>query len=150
MTSDEVNKTYLNRAAAMFARVSGKPCVNVDARTGKVHYCDRIYDLNILDDALEGTCDWQESDDDRPDELTEGLGIGSDLLDVGEDWWFDMYFDWYLVFSTRFVSRSACGDHSWVPDFLAQVVPNRTIPRPPPTENATHTLPEHEALQYFG
>lgn len=150
MTNDEVNKTYLNRAAAMFASVSGKPYVNLDAKTGEVHYCRRLHDLVIADDVLEGTCDWQDSDDDRPDELTDGLAISSDLLDVGEDWWFDMYFNWYLVFSPAFVSRSASGDHSWVADFLKQVVPNRTIPRPPPSEDTTHMLPDSEALKYFG
>lgn len=112
MTSEEVSQTYLDRAAAMFSLVNGKPCVHVDAKTGKVHYCDRLYDLGTSDDVLEGMCDWRVSADERPDELTDGVAIGSDLLDVGVDWWHDLYFDWFFVFTPDYIDRSSRGDHS--------------------------------------
>ncbi len=150
MIDEEVNKTYLDSAAAMFPVVSGKPCVNVDAKTGEVHYCHRLYNLSIADDVLEGVCDWRESADDRPDELTDGVAIGSDLLDVGDGWWLDMYFEWYFVFTPEFVSRSSRGDHLWVSEFLLTTTHNRTIPRPPPPEDVTHLLPDAEALKYYG
>jgi len=150
MTSDEVNQAYLDKAAAMFASVTGKPCVNVDANSGKVHYCRRIYDLSVAEDQLDGSCDWLDAEDARPDELTDIWAISADLLDVGDTWWLDLYFDWYFVFTREFVERSARGDHSWVAGFLAAVVPNRTIPRPPPAADTTHLLPATEALKYFG
>ena len=150
MNSEEVNQTYLDRAAAMFSVVNGRPCVNVDAKTGEVYYCNRLDDLSTADDVLEGMCDWQASDDERPDELTDGVAIGSDLLDVGENWWLDMYFEWYFVFKPEFIERSSRGDHSWVPEFLHTITHNRTIPRPPPSDDMTHLLPEADALKYYG
>jgi hypothetical protein len=150
MTSDEVNQACLDKAAAMFASVTGKPCVNVDGKSGQVHYCHRIFDLSTVEDQLDGSCDWRDAEDARPDELTDILAISADLLDVGDTWWLDLYFDWYFVFAPEFVQRSARGDHSWVAAFLAAVVPNRTIPRPPTAADTTHRLPTSEALKYFG
>ena len=150
MTGDEVNMTYLSKAEAMFEQLDGQPCVNVDANAGHVHVCNRIYDLLIADEVVEGMCDWKDSFDRRPDELTDGMAIGSDLLDVGNDWWLDMYFNWYFVFTPRFVKLSILGDDSWVTEFLHTVIRNRTIPRPPPFADTTHLLPNLEALKYFG
>lgn len=151
MTSDEVNATYLARAVAMFSRISGNPCVNLDAETREVQVCHRIYELGVVDDMLlAGMCEWKEAAENRPDELTDGLRIGSDLLDVGDDWWLDIYFDWYLIFTPSFVDRSLRGDHSWVDEFLHTTIRNRTIPRPPPEEDTTHVLSDREALRYFG
>lgn len=150
MTSDEVNATYLARAVAMFPRISGNPCVNVVAETGEVQVCRRIFDLRVDEGVLWGECEWVEPIEDRPDSLTDGLAIGSDLLDVGEDWWLDIYFDWYLVFAPALVNSSLRGDHSWVKDFLRNTIRNRTMPRPPPLEDTTHRLSDHEALQYYG
>jgi hypothetical protein len=150
MTADEVNATYLARAAAMFPRLSGQPCVNIDANTGDVHLCKRLYDLQVDFDTLLGTCDWQDPAEDRPDELTDEMCIGSDLLDASDDWWFDIYFNWYLVFTPALVDRSLKGDHSWVSEFLRKTNRNRTIPRPPPLDDKTHLLPSVEALKYWG
>lgn len=159
MTSDEVNAAYLAKAVAMFPRISGNPCVNVVAETREVQVCHRIYDLSVADSnspswmnpgVLYGMCEWREPAENRPDSLTDGLAIGSDLLDVGDDWWLDIYFNWYLVFSPAFVNSSLRGDHSWVEDFLHKTIRNRTIPRPPPSEDTTHLLSDREALQYFG
>jgi hypothetical protein len=93
---------------------------------------------------------WQVPCEDRPNELTDELAIGSDLLDVGDGWWFDIHFNWFLVFELGLVERSLKGDHSWVTEFLLHTKRNRTIPLPPPVNDQTDLLPEAEALSYFG
>lgn len=150
MTDDDINNIYLGRAARMFSRISGKPCVSIAAATGAVYVCRNIHDLRVNEGAVEGICDWLDSDDSRPDELTDGLSIGCDLLDVGDDWWFDIYFGCYYVFSSDLVERSMKDDHAWVRDFLATTVRNRTVPRPP--ANAPGTIPPKgsSATRYFG
>jgi hypothetical protein len=99
---------------------------------------------------VEGVCDWLDSADSRPDELTDGLAIGCDLLDVGDDWWFDIYFGQYYVFRPDLVGRSLNGDHSWVGDFLATTVRNRTVPRPPPPVSDTIPRDDPSATRFFG
>lgn len=150
MTDEEVNAFYLAKANAMFGKIEGAPCVHVDAQTGEVYVCNEVSELEIDDDMLVGFCAWQLPSDARPDELTDSLAIGSDLLDVGDSWWFDIYFNWYLVFEPALVQRSLQGDHSWVAEFLRLTKRNRTIPRPPPADDKTHLLPDSEALSYYG
>ena len=150
MTYDDINDLYLGRAAKMFPRVDGKPCVIVDAETGAVHVCRSIHDLRVDEGVVEGVCDWLDPDEPRPEEMTDGLAIGCDLLDVGEGWWFDIYFGQYYVFRPDLVGRSLNGDHAWVRDFLATTVRNRTVPRPP--ANASGTTPREgpPATRFFG
>ena len=151
MTYDDINDLYLGRAARMFSRVNGKPCVNVDAETGAVHVCRSIHDLRVDEEGVvEGVCDWLDPDAPRPDELTDGLAIGCDLLDVGDDWWFDIYFGWYYVFRPDLVGRSLDGDHAWVRDFLATTVRNRTVPRPPPEVSDTIPRDDPSATRFYG
>ena len=150
MTDDDIDNLYLERAARMFARINGQPCVNVDTATGTVYVCRKMHDLRVDEGVVEGVCDWLDADDARPEELTDGLAICGALLDVGDDWWFDIYFGWYFVFSADLVERSLQGDHSWVRDFLATTVRHRTVPRPPPEASGTIPREGPAALQYFG
>jgi hypothetical protein len=150
MTSDEVNEFYLRRATAMFLAISGKPCVHLCASTKEVQLCRTIYNLGTDDGVLYGECDWVKPQDERDDSLTNGLAIGSDLLDVGVGWWLDLYFDWYYIFTPEYVDRSFGDDHSWVDGFLTGKDRNRTIPRPPPGADSTHLLLDEEALRYYG
>lgn len=105
---------------AMIPQIEGKPCVNVDADKKTVHACRRIGGLVIVEGVVQGMCEWVEPAEARPEELTDGLAIGWDCLEVGPGWWLDTYFNWYFVFDHSLVARSLEGDHSWVPTFLEQ------------------------------
>lgn len=151
MTRDEVDAYYLAKAIAMFPRINNSPFIHVDANTRDVKICKRLFDLKVLhNDLVNGWCEWNEPEECRLPELTDELSIGSGLIDVGNDWWLDIYFEWYLVFAPEFVSRSLSGDHFWVDDFLQKTVRNRTIPRPQPSMDKTHLLTDGEALKYYG
>jgi hypothetical protein len=102
----------------MIRRIKGKPCVCIDSNDRSVYVSRRIDDLVITEDSVEGMCDWVEPYDARPGELTDGLAISNDCLQVGPGWWLDTYFNWYFVFDARLVRRSLTGDHSWVSPFL--------------------------------
>ncbi len=150
MTDNDVDNMYLGRAARMFSRINGKPCVNIDANTRTVYVCRSIQDLRVNEGVVEGVCDWLDSGDSRPDELTDGLAIGCDLLDVGDDWWFDIYFSWYFVFNPDLVRRSFNHDHSWVQGFLTTTARHRTVPRPPPHASDKAYQEGSTATQFFG
>ncbi len=150
MTADEVNDYYLQRAIAMFDNIVGRTCIHVDASTKEPQVCKRIYDLRVEEGVVLGECEWVSPCEERPDSLTDGLAIGADLLDVGIDWWLDLYFDWYLVFSFPLVEKAVSGNLTWVDEFLGTTVRNRTVPRPPPESDGTHLLPDLEALRFYG
>ena len=151
MTPDQVNAQYLARAVAMFPNVNNNPFVHLDANTREVQICKRVFDLSVLhNDLVHGWCEWAEQENRRPPELTDELSIGSGLLDVGNNWWLDIYFDWYLVFAPELVSRSLGGDCMWVDTFLLETIRNRTVPRPQPSMDTTHLLSDSEAMQYYG
>lgn len=150
MTDEDIDNMYLGRAARMFARISGKPCVNIDAETRAVFVCRRIHNLRVEQGVVWGMCDWHDPAESRPDELTDELAIGCDLLDVGENWWFDIYFGWYLVFDPELVARSLDNQHSWVPEFLQKTVRSRTKPRPPPGVCDTSDRTGDAATEFFG
>jgi hypothetical protein len=118
MLDEDIDDMYLGRAARMFTRISDQPFVSIDTATTRSYVCVRIGNLRVNEGVAEGTCEWQDPPESRPDEMTDGIAIGCDLLDVGEDWWFDMYFHWYYVFEQSLVSRSLNGDDSWVPSFV--------------------------------
>lgn len=118
VTDDDTNTEYLLRASQLFPRIEGKPFANVQAATGAVCVGQRIHSLRVDDGVLCGECDWLTPPNERPQELTDGLAIGSDLLDVGHDWWLDRYFDWYFVFDENPVDRSLKNDFTWVREFL--------------------------------
>jgi hypothetical protein len=65
--------------------------VNIDTQDRSVYVCRRIGDLVIDEDSMEGMCDWVDSEDARPGELTDGLAISNDCLAVGPRWWLDTY-----------------------------------------------------------
>jgi hypothetical protein len=109
---------------AMIPEVEGKPCVNVGGYDGGVYVCRRITGLATDEDSFNGTCDWVEPADARPDELTDGMAISCDCVRLGPGWWQDRYFGWYFVFDPPLVARSLAGDHSWVGSFLDSVRPN--------------------------
>ena len=88
---------------------------------GGVYVCRRITGLATDEDSLNGTCEWVEPADARPDELTDGMAISCDCVRLGPGWWQDMYFGWYFVFAPSLVARSRAGDHSWVGSFLDSV-----------------------------
>jgi hypothetical protein len=113
----------LAKLRVMIPLIEGKPCVNVDTLDRKAYACRRIGELEIEEDAIYGMCEWLDPDDARPDELTPGLAISNDCLEVGPDWWLDTYFNWYLVFDPELAARSLAGDHSWVDEFLAKGKP---------------------------
>ena len=150
MTEDQVNQHYLLLAIEMFPRVSGRPFVHVDAESRDVHFCRSISELRVKEGVLYGECDWVLPMEERPDSLTDGLAIGSDLLDVSSKWWLDIYFDWYLIFDAAVLAKATEGDSTWVGEFLATVRRNRTIPRPPPGTDSTQLLTNAEALRYYG
>ena len=104
----------------MIAEVEGKPCVNFGEYDGGVYVCRRISGLEIDEDGcLNGTCEWADPEDARPDELTDGMAIGCDCVRLGPGWLQDTYFGWYFVYEPALVARSLAGDHSWVKGFLA-------------------------------
>lgn len=150
MTEDEVNQHYLSLAVAMFPSISDKPFVHVDAEAKDVLVCRSIFGLRVEEGVVLGECDWVQPAEKRPDSLTDRLAIGSDLLDVGIDWWLDMYFDWFLVFDAELVAKATADDLTWVEEFLSNVRRHRTIPRPPPGTDSTHLLPKDEAPEYYG
>lgn len=113
--------------ADLIARVEGKPCVNV-CRDGSVFVCQRIYQLRVDEDSLDGECEWVDPPSARPEELTDGMSIGLSLLRIGPDWWCDDYFHWYMVFDPALVARSVAGDHSWVPAFLKSAAQQKAKP----------------------
>ena len=82
------------------------------------HICRRIIGLSTDEDCFNGTCEWAEPTDARPDELTGGMAISCDCGRLGPGWWQDMYFGWYFVYEPGLVARSLAGDHSWVKAFL--------------------------------
>jgi hypothetical protein len=59
-----------------------------------------------------------DPEDARPGELTDGMAIGLDCLDMGPGWFQDTYFGWYFVYDPALVARSMAGDHSWVKGVL--------------------------------
>jgi hypothetical protein len=106
---------------ALIPEVEGKPCVNVSGDDGAVYVCRRISGLETDEDCFNGTCEWAEPADARPDELTDGMAISCDCVRLGPGWWQDMYFGWYFVYEPGLVARSLAGDHSWVKAFLDSV-----------------------------
>jgi hypothetical protein len=104
---------------AMIAEVEGKPCVNFGEYDGGVYVCRRISGLVVDEDGcLHGTCEWVDPEDARPGELTDGMAIGFDCLEIGPGWFQDTYFGWYFVYDPPLVARSMAGDHSWVKGFM--------------------------------
>ena len=103
----------------LIPEVEGKPCVNVGAHDRGVYICRRISGLGTDEDCFNGTCEWVDPPDARPDELTDGMAIDCASVRLGPGWWQDMYFGWYFVFDPALVARSLAGDHSWVEPFLA-------------------------------
>lgn len=126
MNSEDIDDMYLGRAARMFSRINDKPCVCIDTLAMKSYVCFKIHDLQVNEGVVEGICDWQDPAENRLNEMTEGIAIGCDLLDVGDVWWFDMYFQWYYVFDQKLASHSLTGDHSWVSGFVKRTERNRT------------------------
>jgi hypothetical protein len=116
---DYWNAELRTRVRAMIPEVEGKPCVNVGGYDGGVYVCRRISGVATDEDSLNGTCDWVDLADARPDELTDGMAISCDCVRIGPGWWQDMYFGWYFVYDPALVGRSLAGDHSWVASFLA-------------------------------
>jgi hypothetical protein len=111
---------------AMIALAEGKPIVHVDS-DGDVLVCRRISGLQLeFGDLFCGECDWIDPPEARPDELTDEMAIGTDLLELGPGWWYDSYFRWFFVYEPALVVRSMVGDHSWVPEFLKSYFP---VPR---------------------
>jgi len=70
----------------MIPEVEGKPRVNVDGYDGGVHICRRIIGLSTDEDCVNGTCEWAEPSDARPDELTDGMAINCDCVRLGPGW----------------------------------------------------------------
>ena len=104
---------------AMIAEAEGKPCVNFGEYDGGVYICRRISGLEVDGDGcFNGTCEWVDPEESRPDELTDGMAIGFDCLEIGPGRWQDTYFGWYFVYDSALVARSMAGDHSWVKGFM--------------------------------
>ena len=104
---------------AMIAEAEGKPCVNFGEYDGGVYVCRRISGLEVDGDGcFNGTCEWVDPEESRPDELTDGMAISFDCLEIGPGWWQDTYFGWYFVYDSALVARSMAGDHSWVKGFM--------------------------------
>jgi hypothetical protein len=106
---------------AMIREVEGKPCVNVGGQESGVYVCRRISGLETDEDCLNGTCEWADPADARPDGLTDGMAISCDCVRLGTGWWQNAYFGRYFVYEPRLVARSLAGDHSWVAAFLDSV-----------------------------
>src|SRR4051812_6732513 len=58
---------------ALIPEVEGKPCVNVGTYDGGAYVCRRIPSLGTDEDSFNGTSEWVDHNDARPDELTEGM-----------------------------------------------------------------------------
>ena len=117
------NKDLRDSVHAMIPVVEGKPCVNVGGYDGGVYLCRRITNLGTDEDSFNGTCEWVEPEDARPDELTDEMAISCDCVRLGQGWWQDRYFGWYFVYDPALVAKSMAGDHSWVSAFLDLVRP---------------------------
>jgi hypothetical protein len=107
---------------AMIPLTEGRPAVHIDGHDGSVFVCRRVSGLRLApeENTFYGECEWADPADARPDELTDGMAISyPDCLQLGPGWWYDAYFDWYMVYEPALVARSLAGDHSWVPEFLA-------------------------------
>ena len=150
MTDDEVDRAYLELASEMFPTIHGKPCANVDTASGEVFVSMTITDFRIEDQTLYALCEWMEPDEIRPPELTNETVISGALLDVGQQWWLDIYFGWFLVFDSKLVSQSLNGNHEWVRDFLKNVHKTRTIPRPQPSMRGSDFPDPYSEMQYYG
>jgi hypothetical protein len=120
---DYWNAELRESVRAMIPEAEGKTCVNVGGYDGGVYVCRRVSGLATDEDCLNGTCDWVDPPDARPDELTDGMAIDCTSVRVGPGWWQDMYFGWYFVFDAALVAKSLAGDHSWVGPFLDSVRP---------------------------
>lgn len=118
MDFSDWDSDVLASVQAMLPEIEGKPCVHIDTLERSVFVCRRIGDLALDDVSIEGMCDWVDPAEARPDELTDGLAISCDCLEIGPGWWFDNYFNWYFVFDRDLVAKSLAGDHSWVEPFL--------------------------------
>ena len=129
MNDDDRDYMILGRAASMIAEIDGHPCINVDADSLNVCICRRIHSLFVNGGVIEGTCEWITPRDERAEELTDGLAIGCDCLDVGDAWWHDTYFNWYFVFDEGFVTRTLAGDTSWITPFLRDATGYRSRSR---------------------
>jgi hypothetical protein len=115
------DEDLLASVRAMLPLIEGKACVNIDTHDRSVYVCRRIGDLVVDEDSVEGTCDWVDPEHARPGELTDGLAISCECLQIGPGWWLDTYFHWYFVFDPDLINRSLAGDHSWVGPFLDRV-----------------------------
>lgn len=107
---------------ALIPLAEGKPAVHVDGNDGSVFVCLQVHGLHVVPEewTFYGECEWFDPPEARPDELTDGMAIScGDCLRVGRGWWYDAYFNWYMVYDPALVARSVSGDHSWVPAFLA-------------------------------
>lgn len=118
---DYWNPNLRESVRAMIPEVEGRPCVNVGGYDGGVYVCRRISGLGTDEDCFNGTCEWVDPPDARPDELTDSMAIDCSSVRLGPGWWQDMYFGDYFVYDPDLVARSLAGDHSWVESFLASV-----------------------------
>jgi hypothetical protein len=100
--------------------------------------------LHTDEDSFNGECEWADAEDARPGELTDGMAISCDCVELGPGWWLDTYFGWYFVYDPEFVARSLAGDHSWVQPFLdANKRPKaKPGPAPNPPGLSHHLLPK--------
>lgn len=104
---------------AMIAEAEGKPCINFGEYDGGVNICRRLSGLEVDGDGcFNGTCEWVDPEESRPDELTDGMAIRFDCLKIGPGWWQDTCFGWYFVYDSALVARSMAGDISWVKGFM--------------------------------
>jgi hypothetical protein len=92
--------------------------VNVGEYDGGVYICRRVSGLHTDEDSFTGRSEWVDPKDARPGELTDGMAIRCDCVELGPGWWRDAYFGWYFVHDPELVARSLGGDHSWVQPFL--------------------------------
>ncbi|MDX1961541.1 MAG: hypothetical protein SFX18_00220 [Pirellulales bacterium] len=110
---------------AMIPFIEGRPCVHVDRVTWQVCHSRRISGVHIDTESVYGHNDWVEEEDARPGELTEEFVISYDCLEIGAGWWYDNYFQWYMVFEPERVQRAFAGDHSWIQSYLRLPTPER-------------------------
>lgn len=143
------DKRQRDVARALIPEVDGKPCVNVGGSDGGVYVCRRISGLHTDEDTFHGECEWADPEDARPGELTDGMAIGCDCVELGPGWWLDTYFGWYFVYDPGLVARSLAGDHAWVRPFLDANRRPRTEPAPPPP-GLSHRLLPRAGRAYLG
>src|SRR5262249_45077324 len=128
----------------------GKPCVNIGDYDGGVYVCRRISGLHTDEDSFNGQCEWVDPEDARPGELTDGMAISCDCVELGPGWWLDTYFGWYFVYDPELVARSLAGDHSWAQPFLDSN--KRSKGKPGPASNPpglSHRLLPKEGRPYL-